>query len=134
MVKRIAKYTLLSVFALLTVGKIWGNIDTANLLVIVKAALVLALFELILKPIVKLLLLPINILTLGLFRIVINTLGLYLAIYFVPEFGVNNIATSGFTQSGFSVPPFQFTGFFAILVSSFTVSSVFYLFKSLCTK
>lgn len=134
MIKRIAKYTLLSVFALLAVSKIWSNIDPTNLLVIVKAALVLALFEIILKPIVKLLLLPINILTLGLFRIIINTLGLYLAIYFVPEFSVNNIATAGFSQSGFAIPPFQFVGFFAILVSSFTVSSVFYLFKSLCTK
>ncbi|MFA6518590.1 MAG: phage holin family protein [Candidatus Shapirobacteria bacterium] len=134
MIKRLAKYTLLSVFALITVNQIWGNFSFLPVLVLLKSALVLSLFEVILKPIVKLLLLPINILTLGLFRIIINTLGLYLAIYFVPEFKVGNIATSGFSWQGFVIPAFSFQAFFAILVSSFTFSIIFYLFKLICTK
>lgn len=134
MIKRIIKFTLLSVFALVAANQIWANISLTPPLIVVEAGLVLALFEIILKPVVKILLLPINLLTLGTFRIVINTLGLYLAIYFVPQFQVNNISTPGFSWQGFVIPAFNFTGFFAILVSSFTFSTIFYLFKLICSK
>lgn len=58
------------------------------------AALVLGLVNLIIKPLVKLLTLPVTILTLGLFGLVINTLMLYIVSWLVPGLG-----TSGFFQT-----------------------------------
>jgi putative membrane protein len=133
MIKKILKYALLSYFSLITTNYLWGNLPN-NLSITLQAGFVLSLFEIILKPIVKLLLLPINILTLGLFRSIINVLGLYLTLYLVPQFQVNDISTTGFSWQGFLVPPFEFTHFFAVLVSSLTFSTIFYLFKAICSK
>jgi putative membrane protein len=58
------------------------------------AALVLALVNAIVKPIVGLLSLPITILTLGLFSLVINALMLYLVAWLV-----SGVHTTGFLQT-----------------------------------
>lgn len=54
------------------------------------AALVLGIINAVLKPILVLLTLPINILTLGLFTLVINAALIILATYIVPGFMVDN--------------------------------------------
>lgn len=54
------------------------------------AALVLGLVNAIFRPILLLLTLPINLLTLGLFTLVINTLLIMLTSAVVPGFGVRN--------------------------------------------
>lgn len=54
------------------------------------AALVLGLINAILKPIVIILTLPINILTIGLFTFVINALFVMLTAWVVPGFNVEN--------------------------------------------
>lgn len=53
-------------------------------------AVVLALINIFIKPVVLLLTLPINILTLGLFSLVINALLIMLAGAIVPGFSVDN--------------------------------------------
>ena len=53
------------------------------------AALVLGIINVILKPILVILTLPINFLTLGLFTFVINALLVMLASWLVPGFGVD---------------------------------------------
>jgi len=58
------------------------------------AAVVLALVNAFIKPIVGLLSLPITLLTLGLFSLVINAGMLYLVAYFV-----NGVNTTGFLQT-----------------------------------
>ena len=54
-------------FIYISAGTVWDNFKIAFL-----AGLLLGLFNLFIKPIIKVLSLPINILTLGLFNIVIN--------------------------------------------------------------
>lgn len=128
--KRLLRYTLLSVFCLLTINAIWGNLSWGtSLLNLIIVAFVLAIFELVLKPILKILLLPISILTLGLIRVVIDTVGLYLAVALVPDFSIANVYTTTFVQNGFSVPALTFEGFFAYLVTSFTFNIVYNLFN-----
>lgn len=55
------------------------------------AALVLGLVNLIIKPLVKLLTLPVTIFTLGLFGLVINMLMLYIVSWIVPGVGTVGI-------------------------------------------
>lgn len=133
--KKILKTTLLFIFALLTLNQIWNNISFGHqVIVLIKAAFVLALFELIIKPVVKILLLPVNLLTLGLFRIIIETIGLYLAVFLLNDFSLSNINLPATTWQGFAIPALKFSGFFAYLVSSVTLSLILQLFNKILYK
>jgi len=128
--KKILKFTLLISFALALQNTIWSNLNFSNsVLVIIKVAFVLTVFELLLKPIIKVLLIPINILTLGFFRIVINTFGFYLAVFIFADFSVSNIQTSSFSLQGLTIPALSFTGFWAYVVTSMTTNILLSLFK-----
>jgi len=133
--KKILRLTLISIFCLITVNQIWQNLlFNDGIITLIKVSLILTVFELFLKPILKILLLPINLLTLGTFRIVINTLGFYLATFLLADFGVKNISNSQFNWQGFSIPSLNFNGFFAYLVTSATFSIILYLFNKILTK
>ncbi len=120
--KKILKYTLYLAFALVIENEIWHNLAfSSKIETIIKVALILAIFELILKPIIKILLLPITFLTLGLIRIVINTLGLYLAVFLIHDFNVSSLQL-------FNLP---LNGFLAYLFTSFIISTLLYIFKKL---
>jgi putative membrane protein len=133
--KKIIRISLLFAFALATQNQLWGNLSFDNGLgSILKVSLILMIFELLIKPILKLLLLPINLLTLGLFRIVINTLGFYLAVFLLSDFQVDNIATKVSHIFGFTVPSMHFSGFGAYIITSMTVSLLLYLFNQVLRK
>lgn len=133
--RKILKYTLLLTFSLISTSYIWGNLYFQNIpSTIIKIALVLAIFELILKPIIKVITIPINILTLGFFRIIINTLGLYLAVFLFEGFRVGNINSPATKILGFSIPQSDFHGFWAYLVTSFTISLILYFFNLIVSK
>jgi putative membrane protein len=122
--KKILKFALLITFSIITVNYFTGNIYFSDLQTLLKATIVLTIFELLLKPILKLLLLPINILTLGTFRIIINTLGLYLVLAFVPGFMINNFYLSNYHA----------LGFMSVLLTSTFISITLYIFNFICTK
>ncbi len=66
--------------------------------------LILAGMSLILKPILHIISLPINILTLGLFSFIINAGLLYLMTRFVPHISVHSIIVPGLIISRFATP------------------------------
>lgn len=125
--KKILRYIILFTFSLITANQIWRNLSFNQIpLTIIEVAAILTLFELLLKPIIKILLIPINILTLGLFRLVIDTLGLYLAIFFISDFQVGNIYLSKYN--------YQINNFWAYLLSSFTIGIILYIYNSILHK
>jgi putative membrane protein len=120
--KKLLRYTLFLAFGLVIENEIWSNLSfSPKIETIIKVALILAIFELILKPILKILLLPVTFLTLGLIRIVINTLGLYLAVFLISGFNVNSLR----------IFDFSLTGFLAYLFTSTVISTFLYIFKKL---
>jgi putative membrane protein len=128
--RKILKFTLLSAFSLTFQNQIWGNLTfNQSLWTIIKVALILAIFEILLKPLLRILLLPINLLTLGLFRIVINTVGFYMAIFLLSDFQVNPIHTTTFIWQGINIPALNFTGFLAFAINSTTQNIIFGIFK-----
>jgi len=125
--KKILKYILLFTFSLLTANQIWQNLSFQQIpLTIIKVAVILTIFELLLKPIIKILLIPINILTLGLFRMVIDALGLYLAVFFLSDFQVGNIYISQYN--------YHVNNFWAYLLSSFTIGTILYIYNFILRK
>lgn len=123
--KKIFKKILIIAFVIVTHNYFFHNLILDNeIITLLKVSLVLAIFELLLKPIIKVILLPINILTLGLFRIVINTIGLYLGVFLIADFHVDTLSIQGY----------DFSGFPAYLVSSLIISFLLYIFSLILSK
>lgn len=133
--KKILKLTLLFTFSLITANQIWGNIFFESIpLSIIKTALILSIFEIILKPILKIVLFPINLITLGLFRIIIDTLGLYIAVFLFSDFKILDIHTLATNWWGIAIPPFNFVNFFTYLVTSVTIGIILNFFNFIIRK
>lgn len=90
------------------------NISYSNITTLILASFVLALLQKIAKPILKILFLPINVVTLGLFSLVINVFILWLATYLVPGFKIDNIVIFGV----------YLNQFFSLLFISFLIGFV----------
>ena len=82
-------------------------------LTLIKIALILALANVFVKPVLKFLLGPLILLTLGLFTIAINIFLIWLAVYFVPEFAI-----SGFSAYFWTMIIVSFFNFAASAVAS----------------
>ena len=65
---------------------------------LLKIALILALVNVFIRPVLKLLFSPLILLTLGLFTIVINIFMIWLAAYFAPELSIIGIAAYFWTM------------------------------------
>ncbi len=77
---------LLSALAVLIAAYLLPGVVVASIWTAIVVALVLALLNVVIKPILIILTLPINLLTLGLFTFVINALIVMLAAAIVPGF------------------------------------------------
>ncbi|MBU2592698.1 phage holin family protein [Patescibacteria group bacterium] len=97
-------------------------------------ALALTIFEYFLKPIAKILFLPINILTLGLLRWVINVIGLYLVTLAVKGFSVSSFYLDSFTWNGFSVPAVRLSTILTYVFCSFVINLAITVLKWLIKK
>lgn len=80
---------LFSALGLFLIAEIIPGITIATFYSAVIAALVLGLLNAVIRPILVVLTLPINILTLGLFTIIINSSLFFFASTFIEGFGVN---------------------------------------------
>jgi putative membrane protein len=128
--KKILKFTLLFAFAIVLQNQFWQNFSfDNNVETIIKVSFILTVFELFLKPILKILLLPINILTLGLIRLVINTLGFYLATFLLADFSIQNISLSPQSIYGLAIPALNFSGFWAHLINTASTNIIVSFFK-----
>ena len=84
----------INALALLVVASIFKGIRFDNNQAMIAAAVVLALVNTWLRPLVVILTLPINILTLGLFTFVINALMLELVSWLIPAFHIDTFWTA----------------------------------------
>lgn len=96
-------------------------------------ALVLTGINLTIKPLIKLLLLPINLITLGAFRWVVNVFSLYLVTLLVPYLEIFGFTFPGFSYQGFTIPEMYLAKIWVLVISSFLLSLfttfLFWLFK-----
>lgn len=82
---------------------------------------VMTLLDRIVKPIIKLLLLPINLITLGVFRWVVQVLMLVILTRLVTGFGVMGFVFEGWTWNGFIVPTMNINLFWSYILASATI-------------
>lgn len=91
------------------------------------AAICISIINLFIRPIVNLLLLPINLVTLGLFRWVANLVTLYLVTKFVPNLRVNPSDFAGLNVGFLIIPPLHFSAFSAFIVSTLVLTVIFHI-------
>lgn len=104
-----------------------------NLKILFLASTIFAIINFYLKPIIKLFLLPINLLSLGLLRWLTGVICLFVLTIFIPAIQVKSFQFSGLSFAGFAIPPFYFTSLFSLIMASFLISLassfIFWLFK-----
>jgi putative membrane protein len=88
------------------------------------AGFVLSVLMIIVAPVLKILFIPINILTFGLLSWLINVIVIYLLTFFVPEIQVKSWLFPGFSWSGFIVPSIQLSYILSLIVTSFCISII----------
>ena len=88
---------------------------------------------LLVKPIINVLLLPLNLVTFGLFRWVSSAIALYLVTLVVPGFKIITFHFPGLTSPWIDVPVLNFSGVLAFVAFSFILSIltsfIFWLIK-----
>lgn len=92
-----------------------------------------ALFMLV-KPILSIVTLPLNVITLGLFSFLTNAIILYLLTVFVPSISIAAFKFNGFSFWGFVVPKLQVNNFFAFISASALLSLIMGFLKWLIKK
>lgn len=112
-----------SIFALWVVKSILPGVSySGGFHTLVWAALVLTLVNIVIRPLINLLLLPINLITLGSFRWLVNVATLYLVTVFVPQLKISGFLFTGFSFNGFTAPQIYLTSFWVLVLSSFIIS------------
>lgn len=85
---------LISAIAIVISAYILPGIKVPNFTTALVVALVLGILNAVIRPLLLLLTLPVNILTLGLFTLVINAIIILLVASLVPEFQVNGFLSA----------------------------------------
>lgn len=102
-----------------------GDVQTTLL-----AGFVLSILMLGVAPILRILFIPINILTFGLLSWFINVIVLYLLTLFVPEVEILPWNFPGVSWFGFTIPAFVFSYFLSLVVSSLVVTLLSNIFHA----
>jgi putative membrane protein len=94
---------------------------------LLSAAALIVVVNLVVRPIVNLLLLPINLITVGLFRWVANLATLYIVVHFIPNIQIAAFTFPGLKTPFLIIPSIHFSAFGAYLVATLTLAAVFHL-------
>lgn len=101
-----------------------GMIFEKGIETLLLAGVALTAATLLIRPMINILLLPINLITFGLFKWVSSFIALYIVTLIVPGFKIVGFNFSGLSTPWFFLPGITFTGFLAIVAFSFLISIV----------
>jgi putative membrane protein len=128
-IKKYFRLFLINFLALWLIGQFFSGVSFTNgYQTIALASLVLTLAGFIIKPLVGLLLLPVNLLTLGAFRWLINVITLWIVTLIVPQFKITSFLFNGWVYQGFVIPAMFLNLFWVYVLVALTISLVTTLF------
>lgn len=123
--KTLLRYFLINLVSLLiTTRYIPGLTYTGGVKSLIIGALAFMVINFILVPLLKILFLPLNLLTLGLFGWLINVLALYALTTIVTEFVLVPFYFTGATILGIIIPAMELTTFWVAVVASLMISLI----------
>lgn len=123
--KTILKHFIINTVSLYLVSlSVSGIVFAEGTFSLLLAGIVLTLTSMIIKPIINILLLPINLITFGLFKWVGFAVTLYLVTLIVPGFRLESFFFKGFSSYWFNLPSVHLTGVLAFIAFSFLISFI----------
>ena len=121
------RQSLLNSFSLdLTAALYSGLTVPASLGPLFWAGIVLTLLQLVARPVIKLILLPLNLLTLGLLSWLSQVLVLVIAVNLLPQLRVTAVSLPAFSRAGFAVPGLNLNLVLSFVVASLLLSLVYH--------
>ncbi len=97
--------------------------------VMLMASIVFGFLSVFVQPVLSVLTLPLNFVTMGIFSWTLNVIMVYLTTKIVPQFKVIPFHFSGFTYEGFVVPAMDFNALGVAILVSFLVSFLIFIFE-----
>lgn len=123
--KRILRHYVISTFSLWIVSEIAeGLVFESGTETLLLAGVGLTVASTLARPVINLLLLPLNLVSFGLFRWVSSAIALYLVTLVVPGFKVGSFHFAGFESKWFDIPELAFKGMIAYVAFAFTLSMI----------
>ena len=121
--RTLLKYFIISTVSLSLISQaISGITFSQGLYTLLLSGFVLMLATMVVRPIVNILLLPLNLVTLGLFKWVAYAITLFLVTLVVPGFHLGDFLFKGYNTYWFSIPAISLSGVLAFVAFSFTIS------------
>src|SRR3972149_5025019 len=131
--KTLLRYFLINLVSLwVTTIIVPGLTYTGGIKSLFLGAAAFMLINLILVPLIKVLLLPLNLLTLGLFAWITNVLALYALTTVVTDFQLESFAFEGINLNGFVIPVYDLSPFLVAVLGSFLICIITHLLPWLC--
>ena len=123
--KGFLRNVLFNAFSIFLLTQIIGGVKvTGGLPTYLFGGIALTILLVVLKPILNILSLPLNIITLGFFSFLTNIIIFYLLTVIVPGIAIGAFTFPGLTYSGFVIPSFYFNVLFAFLLVAFLQSLI----------
>src|SRR3989304_468871 len=111
----------------LAVGVLSGIVTyVGGLQTLILAAVVIAVTNLLVRPIINLLLLPIHLLTLGVFRWISNLVVLYLVTLVIPSLQIHSFISPQITLPVLIIPAINFSAFGAFIYVTVVFTLIFH--------
>lgn len=122
--RKILRYYLINTAALyLATRFVSGLVFEGGFKTLLIGGAVFTVINFLLVPLLKILFLPLNLLTLGLFAWLINVLAIYALTTAVPEFRILPYFFPGFQFQGFSISGMELTTFWVAVLASFVIGA-----------
>ncbi len=123
MFKKILRYYIIDTFSLWVVSQFTtGMLFDGGLKIFFITSGVLTLATVLGKPIINILLLPLNLVTFGLFKWVSSAIALYIVTLIVPGFMIIGFAFDGFFSKWIDIPAIAVGGVFSFVAFAFILS------------
>jgi len=123
--KTLLRHYVIATFSLLAISKIAeGLYFGQGLKTLLLAGIAVMVVSIVAKPIINILLLPINLITFGLFRWVASSVIIYLATLIVPSFKVIGFYFAGISTKWLDIPTFNLHGIWSYVGFSFLLSLI----------
>ncbi|MFH1971833.1 MAG: phage holin family protein [Patescibacteria group bacterium] len=123
--KKILKHYVVDTVSLYLISQaVTGIIFENGIESLFLAGLGIALTSFLVKPIINLLLLPINLLTFGFFKWISSAITLYIVTLIVPGFKIYNFVFSGFASPWIDIPSLTLVQPLSFIAFSFLITAV----------
>ncbi|MDO8577189.1 MAG: phage holin family protein [Candidatus Daviesbacteria bacterium] len=123
--KTLLRYFLINLVSLWATTKIISGLTyTGGLKSLVLGGLAFMAINLALVPLLRILFLPLNLLTLGLFAWLINVLALYALTTIISDFQLVPYTFVGFSFNGFNIPSYELSPFLVAVAASFLIGLI----------